>query len=221
MRSDCHWKVVEQAHFFACGMKRGLSVMAGLVLLATLALTGNSSAQTNALGGGGRISLSFSNAPIVALEEFLPKVTGKPLLACLDVSATFSYATNGLSREATLRVLGNWLQARYLCLTNINGAYLKLLPLKLANQADFGAPHVEIEIRKDSITVDGQAVVREDVADAVRKSAAPESEVWIFDGTDSLDQALPPNWNVPSVAADVSAQARIPRSRIYREFRPR
>jgi hypothetical protein len=153
-------------------------VYVGFALCTALIFANRSVAQTHVVG-----HMEFQNAPIEALAEFLPQLTHKPVVVSQRVVGPFSYtAAQGSTSEQALKEIQAQLWINGCLLTNVGGAYYKLLPAAETNEVR-NSPHVEIVVRDDSITVNGHPVPFESVAATVTGSLTPDTEVWVCDAT--------------------------------------
>jgi hypothetical protein len=191
-------------------------VFVGFALCTAFIFANQSVAQTNVVG-----QMEFQNAPIEALAEFLPQLTHKPVAASQRVVGPFSYtAAQGSTSEQALKEIQAQLRMNGCLLTNVGGAYFKLLPAAETNEVRDG-PHIVIVVSDGSITVDGHPVPLESVAETVTGSLKPYTELWVSDATRFTREKGNGDFMAVFLKLQNDLRSKFPWGRIYRLYLPK
>jgi hypothetical protein len=151
-----------------------------VVSVFTPAFHNSLAADTNAATVG-TVDMQFINAPPSAAINWLARLTGKPVIAPLNITALITYKTERkVTPDEAVRELTAVLESNKLYLMNANGMYYRLATTTETNKlADI--PHAEIVVREDQVLIEGRSVRWEDLPKALGVLVMPEAEVWVFD----------------------------------------
>ena len=146
----------------------------------TLAFHNSLAADTNAATIG-TVDMQFINAPASGPINWLVRLTGKPVIAPLNLTGAVTYKTERkLTREEAVRGLTAALASNKLYVVSVDNSYYRLTTTTETNKlAD--SPHVEVAVQEDLILIDGRSVRWEDLPRALGVLVMPDAEIWVYD----------------------------------------
>jgi hypothetical protein len=145
-----------------------------------LAFQSSLAESTNAAAVG-TVSLVLSNVPVSAAINWLTRLTGKPVIAPLNLTALITYKTERkVTPDEAIRELTAILASNKLYVVNVDSSYYRLATTTETNKlAD--NPHVEVVVQEDQILIEGRSVRWEDLPKAVGVLIMPDAEIWVYD----------------------------------------
>ncbi len=188
-------------------------ILAIVAIAAAAALTARSQVQDS--DQVPRVVLQ--NLPVSVLMEYLPVLTGKPVLGHYPTPPGLVNfrAERDLTRAETIQGLDGALRTIQLTLVSVSNLYSKVTRLQETNQ-NADVPHLLIELDSNAtIAVDGKPVASEQLSDTIQSRLAPETEIWIHDAAPSSSSNA---WTSLTMSL---ANARVPRDRVYRLYLPK
>jgi hypothetical protein len=127
----------------------------------------------------GTIDLRFENCPVIAVVDWLVRLTNKPLITPTYFTSVVNYRPKRkLTREEAIQGIAGALQTNGLYFVNVDNLYNRLLTASETNNV-VGHPHIEIEVRGDRVLVDGRPIRFEDLTGTISNSITADTEVWI------------------------------------------
>ena len=145
-----------------------------------LAFQSSLAESTNAATAG-TVDMQFINAPASGPINWLARLTGKPVIAPLNLTASITYKTERkVTPGEAVRGLTAVLASNKLYLVNVGDSYYRLTTTTETNKlADI--PHTEIAVQEDRVLIEGRSIRWEDLPKALGVLVMPDAEIWVYD----------------------------------------
>jgi len=150
-----------------------------VAVLADILAFQSSLAEDTNTASAGTIDMQFENAPVIAVVDWLVRLTNKPLITPTFFTGVVNYRTKRkLTRDEAIQGIAGVLKTNGLYFVNVDNLYDRLLTASETNSV-VNHPHIEVEVQGDRALVDGRAIRFEDLTATISNSITADTEVWV------------------------------------------
>jgi type II secretory pathway component GspD/PulD (secretin) len=123
----------------------------------------------------------WQNVPGNMFAEVFAQMQRKPVVVSpAGAQITITYSAMNQTQAELLVELRKQIHASGCALVNVDDKYFKLISA-YPEQPVIDCPHILIEVRTNSVTLDGQEVSLAALSDAIQQRLKPETEIWLHE----------------------------------------